>query len=389
MVRPTPAYGHRLAQVRAVLAESGLDALLVTHPPNLRYLVGFDGSMGALILSSTTCTLVVDGRYATSARARLANVDALRVVVVQLAEQSHEETIARVVMSGAPMQNLGVEAAAMTISRFDRLSEALGRAESDAPVPAAAPRLRALERVVERVRVVKDESEVATLREAARLLSTAAVEALSLVHAGRRERDIAADIDAVLRHAGFERPAFETIVASGPNSALPHARPGDRILAPSDGVVLDFGGVYDGYCVDLTRTVQLAPSTDSFGEVFDAVHAAHAVALASVRAGVKASDVDAAARTLLTARGLGEAFVHGTGHGLGLEVHEEPRITRAGLSHPDETLAEGMIFTIEPGAYLPGVGGVRIEDDVLVLREGCEVLTDVPIDQKGRGIQPT
>jgi Xaa-Pro aminopeptidase len=369
-----------LAAVRATLSQAGLDALLVTHPPNLRYLVGFEGTAGALILSGTRSDLVVDGRYLTSARARLAGIDDLREVCVHLAERTYEEEVSRVVLCGTPIHTLGVEAAAMTLSRFDRLSEALGKAESSAGGTVSAPRLCAVERCVERARMIKDPSEVETLRQAAALLSAAAKEVLAFVRPGRRERDVAADIDATLRRAGFDRPAFETIVASGPNSALPHARPGGRVLQPSDGVLLDFGGVYDAYCVDLTRTVQLAPGTDTFAQLFEAVRAAHAAAVAAVRPGVPASVIDAAARGVLTRAGLGEAFVHGTGHGLGLEVHEEPRLSKAGMTDVDETLASGMVFTIEPGAYVPGLGGVRLEDDVLVTGQGCEILTDVPIE---------
>jgi Xaa-Pro aminopeptidase len=222
------------------------------------------------------------------------------------------------------------------------------------------------------------------MREAARMLSSAAVDALAAVRPGRSESDVALDVELSLRRAGFSKPAFETIVASGANSALPHARPGSRMLTAGDGVVLDFGGVYDGYCVDLTRTVQLGPASGSFSRIFAAVRAAHAAAIATIRPGIAASAVDGAARAVLVERGLGEAFVHGTGHGLGLEVHEEPRVTRQGAAR-DEILRPGMIFTVEPGAYLPGVGGVRIEDDVLVTAAGCEVLTDVPIDLEGYG----
>jgi Xaa-Pro aminopeptidase len=204
-------------------------------------------------------------------------------------------------------------------------------------------------------------------------------EAPRFVAAGRSEREIAADIDTALRRAGFERPAFETIVASGPNSALPHARPTGRALEPGEGVVLDFGGVYDGYCVDITRTLQTGPTSAGFRRIFAAVAEAHAAALAAVRPGVLTSEIDAAARAVLGRHGLGEAFGHGTGHGLGLEVHEEPRITNAAAANPDVVVEPGMVFTIEPGAYVPGVGGVRIEDDVLVLEAGAEVLTDVPI----------
>lgn len=379
-----PSYGQRLALVRDKLASAGLDGLLVTHPSNLRYLTGFDGSMGALLVTAAGGSLIVDGRYVTSARARVSQALDLRDLTVVLTARSHEETIAEVVTAGLALHNLGVEAGHLTLSRFDRLSEMLGRAESARP-GVTSPRLRGTERLVEGIRAVKDAAEVATLREAARRLSALARQVMSLAQIGRSERDVADDIDRAIRAAGFERPAFETIVASGPNSALPHARPTARLLEPGDGVVLDFGGVYDGYCVDLTRTVQLAPATEAYGALFDAVRAAQAAAIAAVRPGVAASAIDAAAREVLAARGLADAFLHGTGHGLGLDVHEEPRIGKPAGTDSDETLVPGMVFTIEPGAYVAGLGGVRIEDDVLVVEQGCEVLTDVPIDRTGRG----
>jgi Xaa-Pro aminopeptidase len=204
---------------------------------------------------------------------------------------------------------------------------------------------------------------------------------------GRSEREVAADIDWRLRQAGFERPAFETIVASGPNSAMPHARPGERVLEPGDLVVLDFGGVYGGYCVDLTRTVSLGEPAAEARRVYGAVHDAQTAAIEAVRPNVRASQIDAAARDTLKGHGLGEAFGHGTGHGLGVEVHEAPHIRpRQESAAPsalaawtaDDSIEPGMVFTIEPGAYIPGWGGVRIEDDVLVTGDGREVLTTVP-----------
>ena len=200
------------------------------------------------------------------------------------------------------------------------------------------------------------------------------------VREGRSERSIAGDIEAAIRAAGFERPAFDTIVASGANSARPHARPGDRTVVAGDGVVLDFGGVYDGYCVDLTRTLHLGVRNRRWLGSAAAVRQAHAAAIAAVRPGARPSEIDAAARSVLAAHGLAEAFGHGTGHGLGLEVHEDPRISRLPSALPDTPVAAGMVFTIEPGAYVEGLGGVRIEDDVLVVDDGCEVLTDVPIN---------
>jgi Xaa-Pro aminopeptidase len=377
---PSTPLASRLASVRAVLHDAGVDALVVTHPPNLRYLTGFTGTTGALVVSASSTVLIVDFRYVTAARQLVTSHPELRHVEVVLAERTHDETIVDLLRKSA-IHRTGIEAAWMPVSRFNKLSAALAAA---APTPlqtaAPCPVLVATERLVERCRVIKDDAETATIREAAGRLSVVAREIRTLATAGRAELDVAADIDAALRHAGFERPAFETIVASGPNSALPHARPGPRVLQPGDGVVLDFGGVYDGYCVDLSRTVQLAPTDSRFRRLFEAVAEAQRAAIARVRPGVRASEIDAAARETLQRFGLAEAFGHGTGHGLGLEVHEEPRIARAVPGHPDPTLDPAMVFTIEPGAYVPGTGGVRIEDDVLVVPEGCEVLTRVPID---------
>jgi Xaa-Pro aminopeptidase len=371
---PGPLYSRRAETVRRTLADTGLDALLVTHPPNLRYLTGFDGSVGALLLTLSNAALIVDGRYITTARDRVAASGELRWVSVELAARSLEEGVIDTI-GQTPARTIGVEAAAMTLSRFDRLNALLGARHGQPGV-----RLFPTERIVERARVIKDADEVATFRKAAAMLSAVAARVLDAVGPGRSELEVAADIDSFLRQAGFSKPAFDTIVASGPNSALPHARPGERRLLPGDSVVLDFGGVYDGYCVDLTRTVQLSPATDAFLRTFAAVRAAHSAAIAAIRPGLKASLVDAAARAVLTAHGLGDAFVHGTGHGLGLEVHEEPRVTRPGSVAMDETLEPGMVFTVEPGAYLPGAHGVRIEDDVVVTAGGCDVLTRVPID---------
>ena len=383
--KTAPDYSQRIARVRAALPAHGLAALLVTHPPNLRYLAGFDGSLGALYVSASACVLLVDGRYVTAVRDRVAAEESLSGLRVELVEASQEEAIARVIVRDAPAAGVGVEGAALTLLRFQRLSQTLDRVARESGGPIVVSELRSTERVVEAFRMIKDASEVATLREAAAKLSAVARDILpGAILPGRTERDVAADIDDAMRRAGFERPAFETIVASGPNSALPHARPGSRVLEAGDGVVLDFGGVYDGYCVDLTRTVQLSPGDSRFQALFDAVQTARAAAIAAVRPGVRASDVDKAARDVLASRGLGDVFVHGTGHGLGLEIHEAPRIGKTGTAESDEPLAAGMVFTVEPGAYVPGLGGVRIEDDVLVTSDGCEVLTDVPIERMGQ-----
>jgi Xaa-Pro aminopeptidase len=269
----------------------------------------------------------------------------------------------------------------MTVRQFNHLSAVLASAAA-APLASGdgCPALVPTDRVIEARRITKDAVEVLTLKEAAVRLSAVAAQVRAFVRPGRSEQDVAADIDAALRRGGFDRPAFETIVASGPNSARPHARPGGRTLQPGDGVVLDFGGVYDGYCVDLTRTLYVGVPAPELRRMWSAVRDAHAAAIAAVRPGVRPSEIDGAARAVLDTHGLASAFGHGTGHGLGLEVHEAPWITRLPAAQPDTPVVPGMVFTIEPGAYVDGVGGVRIEDDVLVVDDGCEVLTDVPID---------
>jgi Xaa-Pro aminopeptidase len=367
-------------RIRALLGDvtrAGLDGLLITNLINVRYVTGFSGTAGAAILMPDRCVLVVDFRYAGSAREVLGqHTDTLVELVVT--DRTYDETLADVLRQSRATR-LGIEGASMTVSRFQALSASL-----DPPAPAGGTArtvaVVATDLMVERRRAVKDEIEIETLREAAGRLSQVARHVPAFARANRSERDIAGDIDASLRAAGFERPAFETIVASGPNSARPHARPGSRRLAPGDGVVLDFGGVYDGYCVDLTRTVYVGAPSAPLLRLAAAVREAHAAAIAAVRPGARPSEIDRAARDVLAGHGLGEAFGHGTGHGLGLEVHEIPRISKLPGALPDEPVVAGMVFTIEPGAYVEGVGGVRIEDDVLVTLDGCDVLTDVPIE---------
>jgi Xaa-Pro aminopeptidase len=366
----------RLDRVRQQMQASAVDALVVSHLPNIRYLTGFVGTAGLVVVTPAACALVVDFRYQTVARSLVASNPHLAAhLTVVVASGSYDETLADVLRkSGA--RRIGIEASSMPVSRFNRLSAALaGSAPTPLRSPDGCPALVPTERIIESGRVVKDDVEIATLQEAGRRLGRATAEATSLARAGRSELVVAGDLDAMLRRVGFERLAFETIVASGPNSALPHARPGSRVLQEGDGVVLDFGGVYDGYCVDLTRTVQLGDAGVDVRRLFAAVAEAQQAAIATVRPGVKASAVDGAARAALARYGLEDAFGHGTGHGLGLEVHEEPRIGRPLAGQPDLVLQPGMVFTIEPGAYIEGVGGVRIEDDVLVTDEGCVVLT--------------
>jgi Xaa-Pro aminopeptidase len=368
---PSLALSRRQHTIREELASRELDALVVTSLPNILYLTNFTGSSAIVVLTAARVFFITDFRYLTvlaEAGGTPHECPDLEVVTVN---GSYDGTLAALLTSHS-WRRIGFEAAHLTVDRYRWLTTTVA-----ASGPADAE-LVATERLVERARVRKDPYEIATLREAARRLSLVASAAPADVRRGLTERDVALAIDRRVRQAGFERPAFDTIVASGPNAALPHARPGERTITEGDVVVLDFGGVYDSYCVDLTRTVSVGPASARAREVYAAVREARNRAIAAVTPGRSRFDIDAAARDTLERYGLGEAFGHGTGHGLGIEVHEDPRISRRrpDVDTEDETLLSGMIFTIEPGAYLPGWGGVRIEDDVLVTDTGVEVLTD-------------
>jgi Xaa-Pro aminopeptidase len=370
---PTAALNRRHRVVREALAAAGLDALVVTSLPNILYLTNFTGSSAIAIIDAERVRFLTDFRYATTIEDMRGTPHACPDIELITVAGSYDVTLAATVEALA-RRRIGFEAGHLTVARYTWLQSAITNQQS-----AIGTALVATEQVIERARVRKDEYEIATVREAARRLSQVANGVAAEVRRGRTEREIASAIDWRIRTAGFERSAFDTIVASGPHAALPHARPTERKIAEGDLVVLDFGGVYDSYCVDLTRTVVVGKADQRVREVYGAVREARNCAIASVAPGRSRFDIDAAARDLLASRGLGEAFGHGTGHGLGIEVHEDPRITRRrpDVDAQDEAVAPGMIFTIEPGAYLPGWGGVRIEDDVLVTDSGVEVLTDV------------
>lgn len=365
---------QRIARTRAEIETSGVDACIVTHLPTIAWLTGFRGSFATLIITPAWLYFITDFRYSRTVELLRSSGDLPAGLEVEIAERTGDDRLAAVLVARG-VRTIAFEAEHLTVDRFRRLERAV------APL-ALVP----LGRPLERLRAIKDEQEQRIFREAAARLATVAAQLPQLARMGRAEREVAADIDHALRLAGFERSAFDTIVASGPNSALPHARPTGRRLETGDPVVLDFGGVYGGYCVDLTRTAVVGHGTDRFNELFEAVREAHTAAVAMARPGVRASEIDAAARRALERRGLAEAFGHATGHGLGLEIHEYPRIDRAaaegdnGSEHDDPVIATGMIFTIEPGAYVPVVGGVRIEDDVLIGGDGAEILTDIPRD---------
>jgi Xaa-Pro aminopeptidase len=369
---PTDALRRRHEKIREALGTRQLDAIAVTSLPNALYLTNFDGSAAIVVMTADRVMFITDFRYVTAveaARATPCGCPDLELVVI---DGSYDAMLART-LAALGAARIGFEAAHLTVSRHEWLSRTLAVESS------SRCELVPTEGIVERARVVKDQYEIDTIREGARRLSGVARSVFGDVRAGRTEREIAQVIDGHLGRAGFSKPAFDTIVAAGPNAALPHAHPGERRLVEGDVVVLDFGGVYDSYCVDLTRTVSVGAASSRTREVYDAVREAHDRAIDAVEPGQSRFAIDAAARDTLARLGLGDAFGHGTGHGLGIEVHEDPKIVRRrpDTDSRDEAVEAGMIFTIEPGAYLPDWGGVRIEDDVLVTSGGVEVLTDV------------
>ena len=363
----------RHAKLRQSLVAADLDGLVVTHLPNVFYLTNFLGTAGIAVMMRDRLHLLLDFRYSGAAKEFWDTPYGCPDADIVPVERTYDETLITLVKRLQP-KRLGIEGTNVPVNRATHLTRSIG----------AGAEVVATDSVVERLRLVKDAHEIDMLRRGAQLLSPVAVDVIGDAKPGMKEQELAAKIDWRIKTAGFERCSFETIVASGPNSARPHAHAGDRVLREGDLVVLDFGGVYGGYCVDLTRTVAIGQPDAEMMRVYQAVLEAQTAAIATVRPGVTAGDIDAAARGTLARHGLAEAFGHSTGHGLGVEIHETPRIgprrEAAGDSPapPDEAIEPGMVFTIEPGAYLPGWGGVRIEDDVLVTSDGVEVLTNVP-----------
>ncbi|MGE3620038.1 MAG: M24 family metallopeptidase [Acidimicrobiia bacterium] len=355
----------RIPRLRAGLDGAGCDALVVTHLTNVRYLTGFTGSAALLVVAAHEAVLVTDGRYEEQAATQLAASGApARLAVGRTAAAQGEEVQAALDGSRRP----GLEADHVTWADQRRWAERLGDREL---VPAQGP--------VEALRAVKDEGEVARVEAACAI----ADEALAAVRAelvdGPTERELARRLEAEMRRRGADDLSFPTIVASGPNGSRPHHEPTDRPIGPGELVTIDFGALVDGYHSDMTRTLAVggrAALGADLLRVLEVVTEAQAAGVAAVRAGVDASEVDRACREVIAAAGWADAFVHGTGHGVGLDIHEAPRVS----ANPGDTLAAGHLVTVEPGVYLPGVGGVRVEDTVVVTPGGCRPLTRAPKD---------
>jgi Xaa-Pro aminopeptidase len=353
-------YDSRLEKTRRAMAALRTDALVITHLPNVFYLCGFTGSSAALVVEPDSLQLFTDGRYTIQAREEAPGA-ALHIGRAPVAEQSGEYLRARVRKGRLAA---AFEAGHVTVREWTRLREAGG----------SRVRWKQAEGLVEGLREVKEPGELDVMRQAAKLGSEVMTEVFELVRPGVRELDLAAEIDYRMRRKGASGPSFETIVGSGVRSALPHAQPSEKRLGKKELVVFDLGVILRHYCCDLTRTVCLGRAPAEVRRWYKAVEDAQRAALEALRAGATAGQVDRAARRVLERRSLGRYFVHSTGHGLGIEIHETPRLGRAQA----QEIRVGNVVTLEPGVYVDGVGGIRIEDEVAVHASGTEVLTSAP-----------
>lgn len=349
----------RAPRLRERFADAGIDALLVTRLPNVRYLTGFSGSAAMLLVTPDDLLVVTDGRYETQMGEQLAAAGVPASVEIGATHADQHAVFAR---ATAGVTRLGLEAHGVTWAEQRTLADLLD------------PELVPTEQLVEQERLVKDDGEVARIRAACAIGDDALAELLPTLGEGPTEADFAVALEHAMRRRGATAMSFDPIVASGPNAAKPHHRPSERPIGRGELVVLDFGCIVDGYCSDITRTVSVGdPGADARG-MWDLVAASQAAGRAAVAPGVACAAVDRASRDVIDAAGFGDAFVHGTGHGVGLEIHEAPRVARTASG----TLDRHTVVTVEPGVYFPGVGGVRIEDTVVVTDDGAVPLTEAP-----------
>ncbi|HUS14902.1 MAG TPA: Xaa-Pro peptidase family protein [Chloroflexia bacterium] len=351
------AVAGRRQRLRAALVDQGLDLLLVSQPANERYLSGFTGDNGMLLVTADTFLLVTDSRYTIQAAEETVDTPVVQCdprMMQSVAEQIRALSVKR----------LGFEADHLVYSQYEDLRAALPEVEL---VPTRG--------IVNAQRAVKDAGELALLRRAVAISDQAFAEVSTEIRPGMTEREVARRIEARMVDLGAEAPAFPTIVATGRHGAMAHATPDDRVIGEGEPLVIDMGARYAGYNSDMTRTLILGPPTAQFKEIYNLVLRANLTAEAAARAGLSGQAIDAAARDVIKAAGHGDHFGHGTGHGIGIEVHEAPRLS---VSAGDQPIAADVPITIEPGVYLEEWGGVRIEDIVLVGPAGAEVLTQAP-----------
>ncbi len=360
---PPMEVAERAGRLRHRFEEAGCEALLVTRMVNIRYLTGFTGSAGVLLVGPDAMVLVTDGRYRDQANEQLAAASvAARVEMAQTAAAQQQALGA----AAAGLARLGLEAA--------HVSWAAQRRYADECFPRTE--LVATNGLVEDLRQHKDEGEIARMARAGAIADAALAVVRPRLGERPTEAEVALELDSEVRRLGADGAGFETIVASGPNGARPHARPGRRGIVEGDLVVIDFGAALDGYRSDMTRTTMVGEPSEMQRRMLDVVAESQAAGVEAVAAGVGAGEVDQVCRQVIAGAGWADAFLHGTGHGVGLDIHEDPRVSPTSTA----TLAAGHVVTVEPGVYLPEHGGVRIEDMVLVTTEGSRPLTHAPKD---------
>ncbi|MFZ5814834.1 MAG: M24 family metallopeptidase [Bacillota bacterium] len=347
----------RLDRLRASLEQRGLDAIVINKPHNRFYLSGFTGTAGVLLITGKSAYLITDFRYTEQAAAQAPHFTVLRP------ESTNYALLARL-LEQEQVQRIGIEGDYLSVDEHTTYRETFGQRE-----------MLSATGLVEALRLVKDEQEQQLMRRAAAIADEAWAQIIPLIKPGVVERDLALELEYRMKRLGAEALSFDIIVASGVRSALPHGRASEKVIEAGDLVTFDFGCIYRGYCSDMTRTVMVGEPTPKQREIYEIVLEAQLRGVAACRAGITGRELDEACRGYIREKGYGDAFGHGTGHGVGIEIHEGPR---ASFRSEGEILQPGMIVTIEPGIYLPGWGGVRIEDMVLVTETGCESFSTSP-----------
>lgn len=351
-----------MPRLRHAIGDAECDALLVTRLVNIRYLTGFTGSAALLLVLPDELVLVTDGRYRDQSAIELGHAGVEARIRIGLTPGSQKEMLQE---EATGLAKLGLEAAAVTWAQQRKF---------DADwFPDAE--LVATEGLVEELRKVKDAGEVERMAEAAHIADEALARVRHRLAEAPTEAEFALELDFEMRRGGASAPSFDTIVASGPNGARPHHRPSGRRVGAGELVVVDFGAIVDGYCSDMTRTLCFGePASATARRMVDVVAESQRAGVDAVRAGAEGKGIDEVCRNVIAEAGWADAFLHSTGHGVGLEIHEDPRVSSAST----DTLVAGHVVTVEPGVYLPEHGGVRIEDTVLVTAEGCRPLTLAP-----------
>ncbi len=360
---------RRLAALRQARTAGKLDAVLISAPKDVRYLSGFAGEDSLLLIAKSWALLITDGRFSEQAPGQCPGVE----VHTRTGPMAPAE--ARV-LRGRSVRQLGLQGEHVTLAMRDALADAM-----------PSRKLRTLPSITKKLRAIKDSGELKLIRQAIRIAQSAFLELTAngpgqLI--GRTEGQVAAELEYLIRQAGAQGAAFDIIVAAGANSSKPHHTPGATRIKSDQPVLFDWGAKVGGYCSDLTRVVFPGKIPPKFREIYDIVRQAQQAGIDAVRASVRCTTPDAAARAVIEQAGYGEQFTHGLGHGIGLDVHEAPGLARKSAGGAGEVLRAGMVVTVEPGIYLPGLGGVRIEDDVLVTATGSRRLTRL-----GRRIQET